>query len=478
MTEHAKTRLEHDALGPLEVPADRYWGAQTERARRNFPIGRETMPEAQLRALLAVKEAAAIANKKLGTLDAARAEAIVAVCQALRGEAWDPGDFPLSLWQSGSGTQTNMNVNEVVAHRAAERSGLDIHPNDHVNRSQSTNDVFPTAMHIAVCLEIRDRLIPALREATRVLDEKADTYRDVIKVGRTHLQDATPLTVGQEISAWAEMLRRDEERIQQMLLSCRQLALGGTAVGTGLNAPAYFDECAVDVLAERLHYPFETTANKFYALTSRAPLLGVHGALNVLAADLMKIANDVRWAASGPRAGLGEYRIPANEPGSSIMPGKINPTQAEALTMVCVQVMGHETAVTVAASQGNFQLNVYAPLIIHNVLNSVELLADGLASFTARTLEGLTVDEEKVEAGMRHSLMLVTALSPHIGYERAAKIALHAHRRGIGLKEAALDLGEVTAEDFDRWVKPEAMLHPDGWEPPATTAPGDASGNA
>lgn len=451
-------RIEHDALGEVKVPADHDWGAQTQRALENFRIGQEKMHPRLLRAMFIVKEAAAKTNAQLGILDQARADAIIGVCQDLMED--NLADFPLSIWQSGSGTQTNMNVNEVIARRASRKSGLSIHPNDHVNMSQSTNDVFPTAMHIAACLAVRDELQPALRGAYAVLEAKAKAFEDVVKIGRTHLQDATPLTLGQEISAWAEMLLQDEHRIQNMMLPCRGLALGGTAVGTGLNAPQYYDEDVCDAIAARTSYPFTAATNKFHALTSRAPLLGLHSGLNALAADLMKIANDIRWLASGPRSGLGELTIPSNEPGSSIMPGKVNPTQSEALTMVCALVMGHETSMTIGASQGNLQLNVYAPMMIHVTLNSIELLSDAISSFTKLTLAGLAPDREKINEHLENSLMLVTALSPHIGYEQAAAVALKAHEEGLTLREAALAMEAVTEEEYDEWVRPEDMLGP------------------
>lgn len=453
-------RIEHDALGEVKVPADHDWGAQTQRALENFRIGQEKMPPRLLRAMFIVKEAAAKTNAQLGVLEQQYADAIINVCQELMDDGLE--DFPLSIWQSGSGTQTNMNVNEVIARRASQQSGLKIHPNDHVNMSQSTNDVFPTAMHIAACLAVRDELQPALRGAYSVLEAKAKAFEDVVKIGRTHLQDATPLTLGQEISAWAEMLLQDEHRIQNMMLPCRSLALGGTAVGTGLNSPLYYDQDACDAIAARTSYPFTVSVNKFHSLTSRAPLLGLHSGLNALAADLMKIANDIRWLASGPRSGLGELNIPSNEPGSSIMPGKVNPTQCESLTMVCAHVMGHETTMTIAASQGHFQLNVFAPLMIHVTLNSIELLSDALKSFTKLTLAGLAPNREKIQEHLDNSLMLVTALSPHIGYEQAAAAALKAHEEGITLREAALAMEIVTEEEYDRWVKPEDMLGPYG----------------
>jgi len=452
-------RIERDTLGEVKVPAKAYWGAQTQRAKDNFRIGTDRMPLPVIHAFGYQKAAAATAHMKLGTLDDTRGAAIRRAALEVAEGAWDE-HFPLPVWQTGSGTQTNMNVNEVIARRARDiAGGPDIHPNDHVNRGQSTNDSFPTAMHIAFAREVTGRLLPALDHMAGVLDAKAETYRDLVKTGRTHLQDATPLTLGQEISGWSEQVRAGRERIAVALDEIYPLAQGGTAVGTGLNAPEGFVAAFVEAVAALTHLPFRPARNRFAALAAHDGAVALSGALNALACALMKIANDVRLLGSGPRCGLGELILPANEPGSSIMPGKVNPTQSEALTQLCCQVMGNHTAVTVAGSQGHMELNVYKPVIAHAVLSSIRLLADGALSFTDHCLEGLEADEARIRATVDRSLMLVTALAPHIGYDKAAEIAKTAHRDDATLREAALALGYVTAEDFDLWVDPSRMIH-------------------
>ena len=451
-------RIEHDTMGEVCVPADRYWGAQTQRSYENFKIGTQRMPEEIIHAFGILKKAAAQANLALGALDEERAVAIQqAADEVISGKLQD--HFPLVIYQTGSGTQSNMNVNEVIANRANEILGKKlVHPNDHVNKSQSSNDTFPTAMHIAAVQAVEDRLLPAL-------DQLADTFArlekentDIIKTGRTHLQDATPLTLGQEISAWYAMLTETRAMLTQSLAGVRKLALGGTAVGTGLNAPQGFAELSAQKISEITGKPFETAPNKFHALTAKGALVFCHGAMKALAADLMKIANDVRWLASGPRCGIGEITIPENEPGSSIMPGKVNPTQCEALTMVCVKVMGNDAAIGFAASQGNFQLNVFMPVLICSFLESARLLADAMRSFNLHCAEGILPNLQKIDENMNKSLMLVTALNPHIGYENAAKIAKLAHKENLTLKEAALQLRLVSEEDFAKWVDPKKMV--------------------
>ena len=451
-------RIEHDTMGEVRVPADRYWGAQTQRSYENFKIGTQRMPEEIIHAFGILKKAAAQANLALGALDEERAVAIQqAADEVISGKLQD--HFPLVIYQTGSGTQSNMNVNEVIANRANEILGKKlVHPNDHVNKSQSSNDTFPTAMHIAAVQAVEDRLLPAL-------DQLADTFArlekentDIIKTGRTHLQDATPLTLGQEISAWYAMLTETRAMLTQSLAGVRKLALGGTAVGTGLNAPQGFAELSAQKISEITGKSFETAPNKFHALTAKDALVFCHGAMKALAADLMKIANDVRWLASGPRCGIGEIIIPENEPGSSIMPGKVNPTQCEALTMVCVKVMGNDAAIGFAASQGNFQLNVFMPVLICSFLESARLLADAMRSFNLHCAEGILPNLQKIDENMNKSLMLVTALNPHIGYENAAKIAKLAHKENLTLKEAALQLRLVSEEDFAKWVDPKKMV--------------------
>lgn len=451
-------RIEHDTMGEVKVPADRYWGAQTQRSFENFKIGTQRIPDEVITAFGVLKKAAAKANLALGVLDEERAGAIQqAADEVISGKLRD--HFPLVIYQTGSGTQSNMNVNEVIANRANEILEKNIvHPNDHVNKSQSSNDTFPTAMHIAAVTAVEDYLLPSLDALAEVLGRLAEENRDIIKTGRTHLQDATPLTLGQEISAWREMLTETRKMLEASLQGVRKLALGGTAVGTGLNAPDGFAELSAKKISEITGKQFETAPNKFHALTSKDALVFCHGAMKALAADLMKIANDVRWLASGPRCGIGEITIPENEPGSSIMPGKVNPTQCEALTMVCVQVMGNDAAVGFAASQGNFQLNVFMPVLIHNFLESVRLLSDAMGSFRLHCASGIRPNRERIAENMQKSLMLVTALNPHIGYENAAKIAKLAHREHLTLKEAALRLGLVSEENFDLWVDPKKMV--------------------
>ena len=455
-------RLESDSMGAIEVPEQHYWGAQTQRSIEYFPFG-QAMPLAVLHAFGALKAACAEVNMAKGKLSPELAALIVAAAEEVASGRLD-AEFPLKVWQTGSGTQTNMNVNEVIANRAIEACGgvlgskSPVHPNDHVNLSQSSNDTFPAALHLAVAIELERTLLPAVEALRGALAAKAEAFAPIIKIGRTHLQDAVPLSLGQEFGGYAAQLDLALETIRASLPQVRQLAIGGTAVGTGLNAPAGFGEAVSARLAERLGLPFTSAPNKFQALAGHEPLAAAHGALTVLAGSLMKIANDIRWLASGPRCGLGELVIPENEPGSSIMPGKVNPTQAESLTMVAVQVMGNNTAVQLAASQGNFELNVFKPVIAHNVLESIELLAGGCTSFRAHCIEGLRANESRIETLLDQSLMLVTALTPAIGYDRACAIAKHAHNHQLSLREAALVLGEISAEEFDRWVQPGQMV--------------------
>jgi fumarate hydratase class II len=459
------TRTERDTFGPIEVPADRLWGAQTQRSLQNFRIGGERMPAPVVRALGVVKRAAALTNQELGLLEPRLADAIVAAAGEVAAGQLDD-HFPLVVWQTGSGTQTNMNANEVIANRAIQLLGGTVgskdpvHPNDHVNLSQSSNDTIPTAIHVAAATAIAADLIPALRRMAQQLEAKAQAWASIVKIGRTHTQDATPLTLGQEVSGWAAQVRAGIGRIELALPGLYELAQGGTAVGTGLNAPKGFAEAVAAEIAEATGLPFVTAPNKFEALAGQDALLFAHGALNTLAASLHKIANDIRFLGSGPRSGLGELALPENEPGSSIMPGKVNPTQCEALTQVCAQVFGNHTAVTFAASQGHFELNVYRPVVAYNFLQSVRLLADAAESFTANLLAGLEPRLDNISAGVERSLMLVTALAPAIGYDKAAAIAKDAHKRGVTLREAALASGHVTAEEYDRLVRPEAMLGP------------------
>jgi fumarate hydratase class II len=461
----ASTRTERDTFGPIEVPADHLWGAQTQRSLENFRISSEKMPPALIRALLIVKRSAARVNIVLGTLDKAKAEAIiVAADEALAGAHGE--EFPLAVWQTGSGTQTNMNVNEVLANRASEilggprGEGRLVHPNDDVNRGQSSNDVFPTAMNIAAAETVSRDLLPALKALQATLAAKAAAFASIIKIGRTHLQDATPLSLGQEFSGYAAQLDYAARHIEAALPHVFELAQGGTAVGTGLNThPEFGARVAADV-AGYTGLPFVSAPNKFEAMAAADALVNLHGALKALAAALIKIANDVRWLASGPRSGLGEITIPENEPGSSIMPGKVNPTQSEALTMLAGQVLGNDVAVGFGGAAGTFELNVFRPLIIHNVLQSVRLLADGITSFDAHCARGIEPNRKRIDELLQRSLMLVTALNPHIGYDKAAEIAKKAHREGTTLKEAALALGYVTEKQFDEWVRPEKMIGP------------------
>jgi fumarate hydratase class II len=462
-------RVEEDALGEVELPADRLWGAQTQRSHMNFPIGVERFRWGRpvIRALGILKKCAALANGELGQLPKEKVDLIVRAAQEVIDGRLDD-EFPLVVFQTGSGTQTNMNANEVIANRAIQFAGgtvgskKPIHPNDDVNHSQSSNDTFPTAMHIATAEIIEGGLIPAVGRLRDVFDEKARLYDGVVMVGRTHLQDATPLTVGQAISGWVAQLDQALDGIRQAVSGIYPLAIGGTAVGTGLNADPRFGEVAARRITQETGRPFVSAPNKFAALSAHDGMVGVSGSLRTLAGALLKIANDVRWYASGPRAGLGELKIPENEPGSSIMPGKINPTQCEALTMVAVQVFGNDHAVAFAGSQGNFQLNVYKPVMLHNVLTSVELLTDACRSFCDRCAFGIEPNDKRIKEHLDHSLMLVTALNPHIGYENAAQISLTAYREDISLREAALKLGFVTEKQFDAWVRPEQMTHPLG----------------
>jgi len=456
------TRLEKDSLGQVTVPSEHYWGAQTQRSLRLFPFG-QAMPLAIVHALGLLKAACAEANAAMGVLDPSLADLISAVAQEVACGALD-GEFPLRVWQTGSGTQTNMNVNEVIANRAIERCGgvlgskTPVHPNDHVNLSQSSNDTFPTAMHIAVALQLHQVLLPNLANLIASLEARASEFAPLLKIGRTHLQDAVPLSLGQEFGGYVAQLSLARDTLLSSLPQFHQLAIGGTAVGTGLNAPPGFSEAVAERLAKRLGLPLSSAPNKFQALAGHEPLAAVHGALTVLAGSLMKIANDIRWLASGPRCGLGELVLPENEPGSSIMPGKVNPTQCESLTMVAVQVMGNNTAVQMAASQGHFELNVFKPLIAWNLLESIELLAGACAGFREHCIEGLRANELRLQELLGNSLMLVTALTPAIGYDRACAIARHAHQHNLSLREAALGLGEISAAEFDQLVRPETML--------------------
>jgi fumarate hydratase class II len=459
------TRTETDSMGAVEVPADRYWGAQTQRSLHHFDIGHDTMPPELIRAFGTLKKAAALVNHDLGKLDAVKTNLIVEAAGAVIAGALND-HFPLRIWQTGSGTQTNMNANEVISNRAIELAGgtlgskKPIHPNDHVNMSQSSNDTFPTAMHIAAAEQVERRLIPAVNELRNALDEKARSFAGIVKIGRTHLQDATPITVGQEFSGWVSLLDRDLARLRTALDGLFDLAIGGTAVGTGLNAHPEFAHRAAARIALLTGLPFRSHPNKFAALSAHDELVFASGALKTLAASLMKIANDIRWLASGPRCGLGELTIPENEPGSSIMPGKINPTQCEAMTMVAAQVFGNDAAIGFAGSQGNFELNVFKPVIIHNFLHSVRLLAGACHSFTEFCALGIEVNREQVDHDVKNSLMLVTALSPVIGYDKSAQIAHTAHVDHSTLKEAAVKLGFLSGDDFDKYVQPEAMTHP------------------
>ncbi|HLR75649.1 MAG TPA: class II fumarate hydratase [Virgibacillus sp.] len=457
-------RIEKDTLGEVKVPANKYWGAQTQRSKQNFPIGDEKMPEEIIKAFALLKKSTAKANSELGLLEKEKAEAIAyAADQVLAGKLYD--HFPLVVWQTGSGTQSNMNVNEVLAfvgNKWLDEKGSDLrlHPNDDVNKSQSSNDTYPTAMHVAFVLKLEDVVLPALRQIKESVKVKMDAFQDIVKIGRTHLQDATPLTLGQEISGWHRMLERSEMMITESLEHLKELAIGGTAVGTGLNAHPKYADLVCETISELTNKTFVSAPNKFHSLTSYDEAVYAHGALKALAADLMKIANDVRWLASGPRSGIGEITIPANEPGSSIMPGKVNPTQSEALTMIVTQVIGNDTTIGFSASQGNFELNVFKPVIAYNFLQSCQLLADGMLSFDERCVQGIEPNHEQIETFLNDSLMLVTALNPHIGYENAAKIAKTAYENNATLKETAVKLGLLTEEEFDKYVKPKEMTQP------------------
>ncbi len=460
-----RTRIESDSMGQIEVPANVYWGAQTQRSLHHFDIGRDIMPPELIRAFAILKKAAALVNQDLGKLPADKAKLIVqAADEVIAGKMAD--QFPLRIWQTGSGTQTNMNVNEVLSNRAIEIAGGEmgskkpIHPNDHVNMSQSSNDTFPTAMHIAAAERVKNDLIPAIQSVSKALKAKAKEFDEVVKIGRTHLQDAVPLTVGQEFGGWAALLDRNVKRLEQVLEGLYDLAIGGTAVGTGLNTHPEFAERAAKKISELTGLPFRSHPNKFAALSAHDEIIFAQGALETLAASLMKIANDIRWLASGPRCGLGELVIPENEPGSSIMPGKVNPTQCEAMTMVAAQVHGATAAVGFAGSQGNFELNVFKPVIIYNFLHSVTLLADACHGFVEFMVSGIELNREKIDWYVRNSLMLVTALAPKIGYDKAANVAHTAHVEHTSLREAALKLGYLSGEEFDAMVKPETMTHP------------------
>jgi len=459
----AANRIEKDSMGPIDVPADKLWGAQTQRSLEHFRISTEKMPLALVHALALTKRAAAQVNRDLGLLPADRADAIVQAADEVLADRHSD-QFPLAIWQTGSGTQTNMNMNEVLANRASEILGGErgmsrlVHPNDDVNKSQSSNDVFPTAMHVAAVIALREQLIPQIKVLKKTLSDKAEAFKDIVKIGRTHLQDATPLTLGQEISGWVAMLEHNLRHIENAVPHVTELALGGTAVGTGLNTHPEYAVRVAQALAELTQQPFVTAPNKFEALATCDALVHAHGALKGLAASLMKIANDVRWLASGPRCGIGEIAIPENEPGSSIMPGKVNPTQCEALTMLCCQVMGNDVAVNMGGASGNFELNVFRPMVIHNVLQSIRLLADGMDSFNHHCAVGIEPNRARIDQLLNESLMLVTALNTHIGYDKAAEIAKKAHKEGLTLKAAALKLGYLTDAEFDEWVRPEEMV--------------------
>jgi len=458
-------RIEKDTMGEVKVPNDKLWGAQTQRSLENFKIGTEKMPSELISAFALLKKSLALVNCKLGKLPEEKKNAIASACDEII-DGKHPNEFPLAVWQTGSGTQSNMNINEVIAHRAMEIIGIDyrnskeIHPNDHVNMSQSSNDTFPTAMHIVTVLEVENRLLPALNHLKNILKAKQEAFGSIVKIGRTHLQDATPLTLGQEFSGYVSMLEHSESQIKTALEYVRELAIGGTAVGTGLNAHPKLSEMVAEELSNLTGKKFISAPNKFHALTSHDALTFLSGAYKALAANLMKIANDVRWLSSGPRCGLGEISIPENEPGSSIMPGKVNPTQSEAVTMVACQVFGNDAAVAFGASQGNFELNVFKPVIIYNILQSNRLLADSMVSFADNCAVGIEPITNKIDAYLNDSLMLVTALNPHIGYENAAKIAKTAHKNGTTLKEEAIKLGLLTSEQFDQWVIPSNMISP------------------
>ncbi|HEU0254111.1 MAG TPA: class II fumarate hydratase [Pyrinomonadaceae bacterium] len=460
----AKTRIETDSMGEIEVASDRYWGAQTQRSLHHFDIGDDVMPREMIRALGVLKKAAALVNQDLGKLPADKADLIVRACDEVIEGKLDE-HFPLRVWQTGSGTQTNMNANEVISNRAIEMAGgvmgskKPVHPNDDVNMSQSSNDTFPTAMYIAAAEQLNE-LIPRIQELHDAIDAKAKEFAGVVKIGRTHLQDATPLTVDQEMGGWASLVERDIDRMKAAMPGLLDLAIGGTAVGTGLNSHPEFGERAAKKIAELTGLPFKSHPNKFAALSAHDELVFASGALKTLAASLMKIANDVRWLASGPRCGLGELVLPENEPGSSIMPGKVNPTQSEAITMVAVQVFANDLATSFGGSQGNFELNVFKPVMIHNFLHSVRLLKDATHSFVEFCISGIEINQEQIDEHLKNSLMLVTALNPHIGYDKAAQVAKNAHKKKIGLRESVVELGFLTGEEFDQKVKPEEMTHP------------------
>lgn len=463
MSNTSATRIEKDTFGPIEVPAQQLWGAQTQRSLQNFDISGEKQPREIIKALAQVKRASAVVNHALGLLDDRKTQAIVAAAQEVI-DGKHPGEFPLVVWQTGSGTQSNMNMNEVVANRASEILGGErgekrlIHPNDDVNKSQSSNDVFPTASHVAAVDALVNKLLPAIDLLMTTLQEKSKAFDNIVKIGRTHLQDATPLTLGQEISGWAAQLAHGKKHVEDALPHLYELALGGTAVGTGLNAPKGYAEGVAKELSGITGLPFVTSPNKFESLASVDALVFAHGALKTLAASLTKIANDVRWLASGPRSGIGEIRIPENEPGSSIMPGKVNPTQCEALTMAAAQVFGNDTTINFSGASGNFELNVYRPVVAYNFLQSVRLLADGMVSFNDHCAVGIEPNQERIDQLVKNSLMLVTALNPHIGYDKAAFIAKKAHKENSSLREAAIASGHLTAEEFDQWVVPENMV--------------------
>ena len=460
----AETRIETDSMGEIAVPADKYWGAQTQRSLLHFDIGDDRMPREMIRALGLLKKAAAMVNQSLGKLPPEKARLIIeAADEVIEGKL--DQHFPLRVWQTGSGTQTNMNANEVISNRAIElASGVmgsknPVHPNDDVNMSQSSNDTFPTAMHIAAAEEL-NRLIPEVQKLQGAIAAKADEFKDIVKIGRTHLQDATPLTVGQEMSGWANLLTRDIERLRMSMPGLLDLAIGGTAVGTGLNSHPEFGERAAKKIAELTGLPFKSHPNKFAALSAHDEIVFASGALKTLAGSLMKIANDIRWLASGQRCGLGELILPENEPGSSIMPGKVNPTQSEAMTMVAVQVFGNDATVTFAGSQGNFELNVFKPVMIHNLLHSIRLLHDSCHGFVEYCIAGIELNRAQIDEHLQRSLMLVTALNPYIGYDRSAQVAKNAHKKGISLRDSAIELGFLTGEEFDKYVKPAEMTHP------------------
>ncbi|NBI30867.1 class II fumarate hydratase [Chengkuizengella marina] len=457
-------RIEKDSMGEIKVPIDKLWGSQTQRSRENFNIGTELMPLELIYAFIILKKGAAISNHKLGKLSNDKVEAIIETCDEILSGKWHD-HFPLVVWQTGSGTQTNMNINEVIANRGNQllqkkEIEASLHPNDDINMSQSSNDTFPTALHIASVVEIENKLLPVLTELKEVLKQKIGKFKDIVKIGRTHLQDATPLTLGQEISGWHEMVEKSGKMIIESSKHLKELAIGGTAVGTGLNAHPQFGNMVAKEISKMLNSDFVSASNKFHALTSHDQMVYVHGSLKALAADLMKIANDVRWLASGPRCGIGEITIPENEPGSSIMPGKVNPTQCEALTMVAAQVIGNDVTIGIAASQGNFELNVFKPVIIYNFLQSVRLLTDSMLSFNKKCVIGIEPNINKIEYNLQNSLMLVTALNPHIGYDHAAKIAKLAHKEGITLKEAAIKSGLLTENEFNKFVNPQNMISP------------------